>query len=592
MVKKWIFGEFLKEHAGKYALGIAALIISSLLQLVIPKLIGYITDCLQDKSQSLTTIYWLAGGILLTAIFLFAMKFTLRYLLMGRSRDLECFLRGKLFAHLQTLSPKFYNNKKTGELMAYAINDLGAIRQAFAFGLVFLIDGVIINLASIFVMVKTINPILTVVTLLPILISIGFILKLRKSIRMKFTEVQQAFAHISDKIQENISGIRVVKAYVQEKSEVEKLEASSMNRMKVQMEYVKLSAALGPAVQISFGVSFSLALVIGGHFVKNNVITLGDFIAFNTYLGLLTGPVSHIGKIVEVWQKAVASIKRLDNIFAVKTDILDEGLKEESSELKGRSLEGEIIINDLSFTYPGSDRSTLKHINIELKSGKTIAIVGKTGSGKTTIANLLLRLFKVERGKIFIDGMDINDIPLSVLRENIGYVPQDNFLFSASIKDNIQFFNEEFSDEDVEEAAKASAVYENIVDFPEGFNTMVGERGITLSGGQKQRISIARAIIKEPSVLILDDSLSAVDTKTEGEILRNIKNILNNRTGIIIAHRISSIKHADEIIVMDQGEIIERGSHEELLKYKGEYFNLHRLQMAEHNLDSMKEVAI
>jgi ATP-binding cassette subfamily B protein len=511
---------------------------------------------------------------------------------MGRSRDLECFLRGKLFAHLQTLSPKFYNNKKTGELMAYAINDLGAIRQAFAFGLVFLIDGVIINLASIFVMVKTINPILTVVTLLPILISIGFILKLRKSIRMKFTEVQQAFAHISDKIQENISGIRVVKAYVQEKSEVEKLEASSMNRMKVQMEYVKLSAALGPAVQISFGVSFSLALVIGGHFVKNNVITLGDFIAFNTYLGLLTGPVSHIGKIVEVWQKAVASIKRLDNIFAVKTDILDEGLKEESSELKGRSLEGEIIINDLSFTYPGSDRSTLKHINIELKSGKTIAIVGKTGSGKTTIANLLLRLFKVERGKIFIDGMDINDIPLSVLRENIGYVPQDNFLFSASIKDNIQFFNEEFSDEDVEEAAKASAVYENIVDFPEGFNTMVGERGITLSGGQKQRISIARAIIKEPSVLILDDSLSAVDTKTEGEILRNIKNILNNRTGIIIAHRISSIKHADEIIVMDQGEIIERGSHEELLKYKGEYFNLHRLQMAEHNLDSMKEVAI
>jgi ATP-binding cassette subfamily B protein len=592
MVKKWIFGEFLKEHAGKYAVGIAALIISSLLQLVIPKLIGYITDCLQDKSQSLTTIYWLAGGILLTAIFLFAMKFTLRYLLMGRSRDLECFLRGKLFAHLQTLPPKFYNNKKTGDLMAYAINDLGAIRQAFAFGLVFLIDGVIINLASIFVMVRTINPILTVVTLLPILISIGFILKLRKSIRMKFTEVQQAFAHISDKIQENISGIRVVKAYVQEKSEVEKLEASSMNRMKVQMEYVKLSAALGPAVQISFGISFSLALVIGGHFVKNNVITLGDFIAFNTYLGLLTGPVSHIGKIVEVWQKAVASIKRLDNIFDVKTDILDEGLKEESIELKGRSLEGEIVINDLSFTYPGSDKTTLKHINIELKAGKTMAIVGKTGSGKTTIANLLLRLFKVERGKVFMDGMDINDIPLSVLRENIGYVPQDNFLFSASIKDNIQFFNEEFSDEDVEEAAKASAVYENIVDFPEGFNTMVGERGITLSGGQKQRISIARAIIKEPSVLILDDSLSAVDTKTEGEILRNIKNILNNRTGIIIAHRISSIKHADEIIVMDQGEIIERGSHEELLKYKGEYFNLHRLQMAEHNLDSMKEVAI
>ena len=587
MVKKWILGEFLKEHAGKYAVGITALIISSLLQLIIPKLIGYITDCLKDRSQSLTTIYWLTGGIFITAVFLFAMKFLLRYLLMGRSRDLECFLRGKLFEHLQTLPPKFYNNKKTGELMAYAINDLGAIRQAFAFGLVFLIDGVIINLASIFVMVRTINPILTVATLLPIIISIGFILNLRKKIKMKFTVVQEAFADISDKIQENISGIRVVKAYGQEQKEIKKIEKASKNRNKVQLEYVKLSAALGPAVQICFGISFTVALIIGGHLVKNNVITLGDFIAFNTYLALLTGPVSHIGKIVEVWQKAAASIKRLDGIFEVKTDILDEAEK-----LNGGKLAGEVVINSLNFTYPGSENNILKNISLEIKAGKTLAIVGKTGSGKTTIANLLLRLFKIERGKIFIDGMDINDIPLTLLRENIGYVPQDNFLFSASIRENIQFFNEEFSDEDVEEAAKASAVYENIVDFPEGFDTMVGERGITLSGGQKQRISIARAIIKEPSLLILDDSLSAVDTKTEEEILKNIKSILKNRTGIIIAHRISSIKHADEIIVLDEGEIIERGNHRELLKLKGEYYNLYCLQMAEKKLNNIKEVAI
>ena len=572
MVKKWIFGEFLKNNLGKYILGISALIASSLLQLIIPKLIGNITDSLKDKSNSLNTILWMAFAILITAILLFAMKYILRYFLMGRSRDLECFLRAKLFSHLQ---------------MAYAINDLSAIRQAFAFGLVFLIDGIIINLASILVMVRTINPVLTIVTLIPIMISIFIIINLRKKIRMKFTDVQQAFADISDKIQENISGIRVVKAYVQEEPEIEKLKRASEHRMKVQMDYVKLSAALSPAVQFCFGISFTLALIIGGHFVKSNIITLGDFIAFNTYLALLTGPVNQVGKIVEVWQKAVASIKRLDTIFVVQTDILDNENKLDEDNFKG-----EVTIKNLSFSYPGSNRKQLKNININLQEGKTLAIIGKTGSGKTTLANLLLRLYKVERGKILIDGIDINDIPIATLRENMGYVPQDNFLFSATIKGNIEFFNSQFSDEDVDEAAKASAVYDNIIDFPDGFETIVGERGITLSGGQKQRISIARAVIKQPAILIMDDSLSAVDTRTEEEILSNIKRILSNRTGIIIAHRISTIKHADEIIVMDKGKIIERGSHEELLTFRGEYYKLYRAQLAESKLEEVKEVAI
>lgn len=587
MVKKWIFGEFLKNNLGKYILGISALIASSLLQLIIPKLIGNITDSLKDKSNSLNAILWMAFAILITAILLFAMKYILRYFLMGRSRDLECFLRAKLFSHLQTLPPKFYNNKKTGDLMAYAINDLSAIRQAFAFGLVFLIDGIIINLASILVMVRTINPVLTIVTLIPIMISIFIIINLRKKIRMKFTDVQQAFADISDKIQENISGIRVVKAYVQEEPEIEKLKRASEHRMKVQMDYVKLSAALSPAVQFCFGISFTLALIIGGHFVKSNIITLGDFIAFNTYLALLTGPVNQVGKIVEVWQKAVASIKRLDTIFVVQTDILDN-----ESKLDEDNFKGEVTIKNLSFSYPGTNKKQLKNININLQAGKTLAIVGKTGSGKTTLANLLLRLYKVERGKILIDGIDINDIPLATLRENMGYVPQDNFLFSATIKENIEFFNSQFSDEDVDEAARASAVYDNIIDFPDGFGTIVGERGITLSGGQKQRISIARAVIKQPAILIMDDSLSAVDTRTEEEILSNIKRILSNRTGIIIAHRISTIKHADEIIVMDKGKIIERGSHEELLSFRGEYYKLYSAQLAESKLEEVKEVAI
>lgn len=579
MVKDWIFKDFVKENISKYVLGIIALISSSLLQVVVPKVIGYITDSLKARNHDLKTIYWMTFAILISSAFLFGFKYLMRYLIMGRSRDLECFLRGKLFEHLQTLPPKFFNNKKTGDLMAYAINDLNAIRQAFAFGIVFLVDGILINSLTIVVMERTINPYLTLITLIPITISIYIIIKLRKKVRMKFKEVQEAFALLSDKIQENISGIRVVKAYVQEEAEIEKLNESSKYRMKVQMDYVKLSAAMAPVVQICFGISFAVSLIVGGHFVKQGRITLGDFIAFNTYVGLLTGPVNNIGKIVEVWQKALASIKRLDEIFMTQTDIIDE-----NPCFNGERFKGDIIINNLSFSYPGTTKECLKNINLELKAGKTLAIIGKTGSGKTTLMNLLLRLYKIDRGQIFIDDIDINDIPIATLRENIGYVPQDNFLFSATIKENIGFFNSRYSIEDVEEATKISNVYDNITDFPEGFDTVVGERGITLSGGQKQRISIARAVIKDPSILILDDSLSAVDTRTEEEILKNIKEVLQNRTGIIIAHRISTIKHADEIIVLDDGRILERGNHNELMKEKGEYYKLYCAQLSENKL--------
>lgn len=579
MVKNWIVKEFVMKNIRKYILGIGALIASSILQVVTPKLIGYITDGLETRSQELNSVYLMAAGILITSILLFGMKFLMRYFIMGRSRDLECFLRGKLFAHLQTLPPKFFNNKKTGDLMAYAINDLNAIRQAFAFGIVFLVDGILINSITIFVMGRTINPVLTLITLIPVSASVYIILNLRKKVRAKFTEVQEAFALLSEKIQENISGIRVVKAYVQEEEEIKKLAEASKHRKKVQMDYVKLSAAMGPIVQICFGISFAISLIVGGNFVRQGKITLGDFIAFNTYVGLLTGPVNHIGKIVEVWQKAMASIKRLDGIFMVQSDIIDENPSFRESRFKG-----DIVINNLSFSYPGASKECLNNVSLEVPAGKTLAIIGKTGSGKTTLTNLLLRLFKVDRGQIFIDGVDINDIPLATLRENIGYVPQDNFLFSTTIKENIEFFNSEYSLEDVEEAAKVSNVYDNIVDFPEGFDTIVGERGITLSGGQKQRISIARAVIKDPSILILDDSLSAVDTKTEEEILRNIKEVLRERTGIIIAHRISTIKHADEIVVLDKGRIIEKGNHYELMHQRGEYYKLYCSQLSENKL--------
>lgn len=583
MVKKWIFKEFVKSNILKYIIGIIALVSSSLLQLTLPKLLGYITDSLKDRSQNSSTIMWLSAGMLAIAVVLFGLKFLFRYFLMGRARDLECFLRAKLFSHLQTLPPKFYNNKKTGDLMSYATNDLGAIRRAFSFGLVFLIDGIIINLASLIVMVETINPILSVSALVPIAISVFIVIRLRKKMREKFVKVQESYSSISEKIQENISGIRVVKAYVQEEKEIQKLSEASKHRMNMQMEYTKLSSALQPIIQVSFGISFTVSLILGSRLVKEGTITLGDFIAFNTYLGILMAPINHIGRLVEVWQRALASIKRLDGIFEAKTDIVEENIS-----FEGREFKGEVEIRNLNFSYPGTSRRALKDINIKLKAGNTLGIIGTTGSGKTTIVNLLLRLFKVEVGHIFIDGVDITEIPITTLRDNIGCVPQDNFLFSASIKDNIEFFDRRYTDEEVEEASKASSVYDNIVEFPEGFNTVVGERGITLSGGQKQRISIARAIIKDPSILIMDDSLSAVDTKTEEEILTNIKSILKGRTGILIAHRISTIRYADEIIVMDRGRIVERGNHEELLNKRGEYHKLYSAQTAESKMKSLE----
>jgi len=586
MVKKWILGEFVKKNIVKYLIGIAALIATSLLQTSIPQLQGNIIDKLRERTadqKQITFLVLLMVGIALTV---FLLKFTWRYFLMGRARDLECFLRAKLFAHFQSLDTKFYNNRKTGELMAYAINDLGAVRRAFAFGLVFLIDGVVINLASLVVMVKIINPILTVIALCPVILSVFLLFKLRSKIRDKFTEVQEAFADISEKTQENISGIRVVKAYVQEKYEIEKLQKASDRRTKVQLDYVKLSGLLGPSVQICFGVSFTLVLIIGSNFVSKGVITLGNFVSFNMYLAMLTRPITHIGKIVEVWQNALASIKRLDDIFEKKSEITDEDSKVQNIKFKGN-----IEIRNLSFKYPGSKKYALKNIDIKLESGKTLALIGRTGSGKTTLVNLLLKLYKTERNKIFIDGIDINDIDTATLRENIGCVPQDNFLFSTTIKQNVAFFNKEFNDDQVINATKMSGVYDDIAEFPDGFNTVIGERGITLSGGQKQRVSIARAFIKDPSILILDDCLSAVDTRTEEKILNNIKNILKDRTGIIIAHRISTIKHADEIIVLDDGEIIERGTHEELLKHRGSYYKLYNAQLAESSLQQEEEDA-
>lgn len=573
---------FIKERSTSYIAGVLLLWTCSFVAMLLPKIIGTVTDGLNRKDMSQQQILHYVLLMVLVAVSIFILKFFWRYCLIGNCRRLECYLRDHLFKHLQTLPVSFYNNRKTGDLVAYAINDVQAVRVTAGFGTVHILDGLAVGTISVIFMARTINPVLTLMALAPVPFAIALMVILGKHIRLRFKKVQEAFAAISDKVQENISGIRVIKAFAQEDEEVENFLKYSSRRVDTQMELTKVSALLGPSSQICFGVSFLLFIVYGSRQVINGVISLGDYVAFNSYMLAIMGPVTSIGRIIDVWQRGIASFKRLSEILELQPTAGNSSDSTETLEQNeygaDSSIGGEIEFRNLNFTYPGAHERALKNINLSLGRGETLGILGKTGSGKTTLINLLLKLYEAGDGHIFIDGKDINDIPADLLRECIGCVPQESFLFSATIRNNIEFFRNDYSSEEVEQAARLSGVYDNIAAFPDGFGTMVGERGVMLSGGQKQRISIARALIKNPSILILDDSLSAVDTKTEEEILSNIKELLQNRTGIIISHRVSTVRHADEIIFMDGGRIVERGSHQQLMAMKGQYFNLYRAQ--------------
>jgi len=575
--------EFLRANTLIYITGLTALFASSGLMLVMPLFLGYITDGLNERTIDVSQATQYAFMLLGMGIILFGLRYLFRTILIGKSRDLECFLRENLFQKLQSMPPGFYHEKKTGDLMSYAINDLNAIRMAFAAGIVFMIDGIILNMISIGIMATTIDLSLTLIAVAPVFASIFLVIWLRKKIREKFMRVQDSFAELSEKIQENISGIRVVKSFAQEKNEIDKLSKVSLERYKVQMDYVKLSAMLMPLIRLMFGASFAVVIIFGSTAVVNGTISLGNFVAMNSYLLMLVMPIMRLSRTVEIWQRAFASIKRLDDVLTAKSNVTDD-----NADFSITKLDGDILFKGLNFTYPVADKfpnknsPALHNINLTIKRGQTLGIIGSMGSGKSTLLNLLLRLYPLESGKLSIGEHDVNKIPLNVLRSAVGY--SDNFMFATTIMENIKFFDADITDEQALEAAKLAGIYDNIMEFPNQFETEIGERGITLSGGQKQRIGIARAIAKNPDIIILDDSLSAVDTETEEEIVANLKHLLNGKTGIIVAHRISAIKHADFIIYMDKGRIIERGTHEDLLAFKGEYYRLNSLQSLEGQL--------
>lgn len=569
---KNIILDFFKKNKITYIVGIIFMLLSSFIQTLFPKVLGAAIDILKENHFDTKLVKIKILYILLIGAGTFLCTYIWRNLVIGNGRKLECSLREKLFKHMQKLSPEFYNTKKTGDLIAYAINDISAVRMTFGPAAAMSINGIVVCISSIYLMSQAINWRLTLMSLLPIPLLVFFMLKIGKIVQKRFRHVQETFASISDRVQENIYGIRVIKAYVQEEDEVKNFGVISNEMMESNLSMVRVSSLLSPVIELCFSISFVLNLIIGGNMVLKNTITLGDFIAFNTYLTMIMGPVISIGRVINIFQRGMASLKRLNEIFNVSPQITD------GAAMIKMPVKGSINIKNLDFKYPGAEVFALKDVSVEIPKGHILGIIGRTGSGKTTLANLLLKLYNVQNGMIYIDENDINDYELETLRRGFGYVPQDNFLFSASIKDNIKFFSDDYSDEEIEKAAKVSCIYENIENFPDKFDTLLGERGVNLSGGQKQRISIARAVIMNPAILILDDALSAVDTITETEILSNLKKIRKDKTTIVIAHRISALSDADEIIVLDEGMISERGTQEELLRKGGLYYDIYKEQ--------------
>jgi ATP-binding cassette subfamily B protein len=584
MEKNILIG-FIREHKFSYITGLLFMFLSSYVQTLFPKILGNTVDILKVKGFKKESVYVNIGFILLIAAGTFLFTYLWRNLVIGNARKLECRLRERLFDHFQLLSPEFYSKRKTGDLIAYAINDINAVRQTLGPAISMAINGVVVCVICVYSMANAVNWRLTLLSLLPIPFMVYIMIHIGKLVKERFKKVQETFASISDRVNENINGMRVIKAYVQEDKEVERFEQLNNQMVETNLSMVRASAFLSPLIELCFTVSFVANLIWGGNLVLKRVISLGDFIAFNGYLTMILAPVLSIGQVITSFQRGMASLGRLNEIMDIKPQVKDIGclsiLKEEA-----------INIKNLSFTYPGADKEALKNIRVTIPQGNTLGIIGKTGSGKSTLVNVLLKLYNVNNGLISFGDTDINDYRLEALRNAIGVVPQDNFLFHASISDNIKFFKESYTEDLVEQAAKNSCIYQSIMELPEGFQTILGERGVNISGGQKQRVSIARALVRNPQVLILDDALSAVDTVTESAILSNLKKLRENKTTIIVASRISAIMQADEILVLDKGEIKERGTHSQLLKEGGIYSEIYQYQYVTAKTDIISEAAL
>ncbi len=574
-----IVKEYVKRYKVAYIIGISIVFIINTAIMFIPQVTGEVTDAIATGSVTMDEVKSILLRLVMIVMTVFVGRISWRYCLIGTARKIEKNIRASLYEKWLRLDITYFNSHKTGNLMAYATNDLNAITRMTGVGIVIIFDALVLGIMVIYNMATYVDLRLTLVAIVPMpFIAIGGIY-LKDIINARFFAKQQSFAGMSDLVQESFAGIRVIKSFVQEKHNTGEFEAVCNDNYDKNIDLAKISAILNPTMTLLVGLSLLTSIGYGGYLTMTNQITVGEFVAFNQYILMLSGPMGAISNAITMYAQGVAAIRRVEEVINAPEIVIDT-----DKSIHKDVLEGSINIKNFNFDYPDNNSPALRDINLEVNPGETLAILGRTGSGKTTLMNILLRFYNIDEEKIAIGGYDIMDLSLSSVRKNIAYVPQDNFLFSDTITNNIAFGLEQAEDAIVVDAAKQANVHQNIMDFANQYNSVVGEKGTMLSGGQKQRISIARALILDAPILILDDSLSAVDTKTEEAILDNLKSVRGGKTNIIIAHRISTVRNADKIVVMENGKIAEQGTHESLIALGGIYANMYEQQ----KLDSAK----
>jgi len=571
---------YLRTYRRSVMAGIVFILFTNTFMLIAPRVLKYAVDGLSTGITS-TRLLIAAGMILAVSLLEGTCRYFMRQSMIVMSRLIEYDLRNDYFKHLQKMSRTFFHRTSTGDLMARATNDLGAVRTFVGPGLMYS-SNTFVTFIGAFALMLTIDVKLTLYAMIPMPIMALLVNRFMTRINETFERIQEQFAGITTKAQENLSGIRVIKAYVRERNEV--LSFSKLNKtyIKENLKLVRIESFLWGAMGFLSGIGALVLLWLGGIEVMNGRITHGDFVAFYVYLGMLTWPMIALGWVINLAQQGSASMGRINRILQEQPLIADGA----NTDSRIKDIQGEIEFRNVGVSY-GAERWVLGHIDLKIRKGMTVAIVGHVGSGKSTLVNLVPRLLDPSEGAVLIDGIDARNIPLAVLREHIGFVPQETFLFSETIRENIAFGVEAANDADLRRAAEQGQIDHDINDFPEKFETMLGERGINLSGGQKQRVAIARALIRLPRILILDDALSSVDTYTEERILHHLRGIMRERTSLIISHRVSTVKEADLIVVLKDGRIAEQGDHDELLHKDGIYADLYRKQQLEEALEAM-----